>query len=870
MLPQLLWRLTRGTVLSCCSLWLASVAFAQDQQLKIDFGGLDAQTALPPVFWNNLTPEIADTDELIDLEDTEGNATNTQLIFVQFFDDAPNRGGTEASDAFPSSASRDSLIKTVGNASLAFVTQEDTSETYSFTFFASDLSASDNRETQYEVDGARVESAVLNPSGNVNEVAQVNDVGVDEFGEILITVSVGSNHSAMNEFVYLGALRIDSSAGWSALVDLGGADSTTSVVSSAPSFAWNNVTGGVADTDDGVLEGIVSAQGKESSLVLQMMSRFNGVNQSGTESSSLFPGTATGDSYFANTEEFGVGADVTPIFKIGGLAPANPYRFTFFASRMGAGGDNRQTVYTLTGAEVEETHLNPSENTERVAVVEEIQADAAGELSIALTPGPDNDNGFHFIYLGVMKIESLVDEATYLFDFGGGATTEIDVVDDERWNNVTESIATSDDGTLNSLVNVSGGGTGIGFQMVSRFNGVNRNGMTDSMLFPSSATGDSLFGNVKEFNGLEDITPSFKLTGLNSANQYSLTFFASRAASDNRETLYTVNGSNSGVGALNVAGNSDQQVTVAGIIPDASSEITVSIEPGPNNDNSSHFTYLGVVQLDWKNVFVPRILVDAGGTAFATSTDDQGNVWNNLQGAIGQSDEGVLPDLVSVGGGPSGIGLQMIARFNGVNQAGTEDPSPYPSTATHDSLFGNVEEFNGRSDVLPAFMLTGLDSTTAYDLTFYGSRLATDNRETSYRLSGADESMVSLNVAGNIDQTVRAEGILPDADGTIRISLEPGPENDNGNHFIYLGVLQIDWEGEASAIGFETVSFTNAEIASGQFRFTLMGRAGETYTLRGSNDLNLWRDVKQVTLTGESTLVEINPDASIQFFRLER
>ncbi|MBT5708254.1 MAG: hypothetical protein HOI66_18225, partial [Verrucomicrobia bacterium] len=543
---------------------------------------------------------------------------------------------------------------------------------------------------------------------------------------------------------------------------------------------------------------------------------------------------------------------------------------TFFASRMGAGGDNRQTVYTLNGASVEETHLNPSDNTEDVAVVEEIRPDAGGELSIALTPGPDNDNAFHFIYLGVMKIESLVDEVTYLFDFGGGATTEIDVVDDERWNNVTESISTSDEGTLNSLVNVSGGGTGIGLQMTSRFNGVNRNGTTDSMLFPSSATQDSLYGNTEAFNGLEDVLPSFKLTGLNPDNRYSLTFFGSRTATDNRETRYTVNGSNSGVGTLNVASNVDQQVTVEGIIPDTDSEITISIGPGPNNDNSSHFTYLGAMQVDWENVFVPRILVDAGGSAFETSTDNQGNVWNNFQGGVAQTDDGVLSDLVSVGGVSTEISLQMMARFNGVNQAGTEDPSPYPSTATHDSLFGNVEEFNGLSDVLPAFMLTGLDSTIAYDLTFYGSRLASDNRETLYRLRGVNESIVSLNVAGNIDQTARVEGFLPAADGTITISLEPGLENDNGNHFIYLGVIQIDWEGEAPKLAIETVSLSQAEMVEGQFRFTLSGRAGETYSVRGSDDLERWRDVMQVTLTGDSTIVGILPDASIQFFRVER
>ena len=80
---------------------------------------------------------------------------------------------------------------------------------------------------------------------------------------------------------------------------------------------------------------------------------------------------------------------------------------------------------------------------------------------------------------------------------------------------------------------------------------------------------------------------------------YDFTFYASRmSVGDNRETGYTVTGANAGFAALNPSINEQEFVTVTGIEPDAEGQITIDLAPTPNNVNSYHFTYLGVMRVE--------------------------------------------------------------------------------------------------------------------------------------------------------------------------------------------------------------------------------------------------------------------------------
>jgi hypothetical protein len=212
---------------------------------------------------------------------------------------------------------------------------------------------------------------------------------------------------------------------------------------------------------------------------------------------------------------------------------------------------------------------------------------------------------FEFLQAVLNEQEPIFAEQTLLLDFGaGGTTTENGAAPDDPvyyWNNVTEVIGTTSTGQLVNLVEATDNTpTSAGLQMLSRFHtdGANSQGTTNSTAYPVDATRDTLFGNTEAFNGLTNVFPSFKLTELDPGWSYDLTFYASRTGvSDNRETGYTVTGSNGGYVALDPANNVNNTATVLGIVPTADGEITISLAPTASNNSTKHFTYLGVLEV---------------------------------------------------------------------------------------------------------------------------------------------------------------------------------------------------------------------------------------------------------------------------------
>ena len=209
---------------------------------------------------------------------------------------------------------------------------------------------------------------------------------------------------------------------------------------------------------------------------------------------------------------------------------------------------------------------------------------------------------FSQLLMGVAFAAGLAASAnatTVLIDFGG-TTNTTPTTGGQSWNNLTSTMGAVVGTPLSNLVATTGTGTGISLSIVSRFNGNNDIGTTSGLApYPSTATGDSLFGNTGSFGAGPNIFPAFRLSGLVVGQSYDLTFFASRTGvSDNRETLYTVTGSTSGSVALNASNNVSNTVTYS-VTPNASGEILINIGPGPNNDNpTTRFTYLNVLEIN--------------------------------------------------------------------------------------------------------------------------------------------------------------------------------------------------------------------------------------------------------------------------------
>lgn len=195
--------------------------------------------------------------------------------------------------------------------------------------------------------------------------------------------------------------------------------------------------------------------------------------------------------------------------------------------------------------------------------------------------------------------------ARILIDFGAGGTqTTTGASPDDpvnAWNNVPDTIATSTLGSVSDLRYTTNAPSGFGLTVTSRFNASNPNGTTDSTVYADDATRDQLYGNTASFGGLSNLTPTFKLTGLPLDYTFDFTFYASRidsGATDNREALYTVTGSNTKTAELNALNNVNGTATVTGISPSPQGEIQIALSPGNDNTHNNRFVYIGVLDVN--------------------------------------------------------------------------------------------------------------------------------------------------------------------------------------------------------------------------------------------------------------------------------
>ena len=224
--------------------------------------------------------------------------------------------------------------------------------------------------------------------------------------------------------------------------------------------------------------------------------------------------------------------------------------------------------------------------------------------------------------LCLAALVSTAQAESWLFDFGAAGTTTVGVDDPANtWNNVTEAVATTNTGSLLNLVTTSNVVTDVDLLMVSRFNAANTNGTVASTRYVPDATRDSFYGNTAAFGGLSNVTPIFKFTSLDPALTYNFSFYASRmdaAATDTRETQYTVSGSVSGSAVLNVLNNINGVAQVSGITPTLGGEITISLAPTAANNHPNDFIYLGVLGMESVPEPATGLTLGAGALFLAT------------------------------------------------------------------------------------------------------------------------------------------------------------------------------------------------------------------------------------------------------------
>ncbi|MEE9437816.1 MAG: T9SS type A sorting domain-containing protein, partial [Saprospiraceae bacterium] len=172
--------------------------------------------------WNNVTVNTGDQSGLIvNLINDLGNSTGAILTLDDSFDFYNTVGTTNPNSNLPflEPATKDSFFgetapfNGVTNPTGGFTLSNlDPTKYYSFSVFASRISVSDNRETQYTASGQNVVSNTLNASNNTSNTTNILNINPLSNGTISFVVTAGSNNTNPFGFYYLGAIQMITSS----------------------------------------------------------------------------------------------------------------------------------------------------------------------------------------------------------------------------------------------------------------------------------------------------------------------------------------------------------------------------------------------------------------------------------------------------------------------------------------------------------------------------------------------------------------------------------------------------------------------------------------------------------------------------------
>ena len=202
------------------------------------------------------------------------------------------------------------------------------------------------------------------------------------------------------------AFTAQSAAATTLFFDFGFRDSP-SAAANYNDVIFDNAPGGLPQPIE--LFNTIDSTGASTGIGLSLFNFHSGANPNGTlvpsGDAAHFVSTATQDNAYTHESDWsGQSPNPRGSVVLTGLNDSIAYNFTFFASRIGA-NDNRETMYTVTGANSAVSYLNASGNVSNVATVADIFPNA-GSITINVEAGPNNNNGAtRFAYLGTMSIE---------------------------------------------------------------------------------------------------------------------------------------------------------------------------------------------------------------------------------------------------------------------------------------------------------------------------------------------------------------------------------------------------------------------------------------------------------------------------------
>ena len=164
------------------------------------------------------------------------------------------------------------------------------------------------------------------------------------------------------------------------------------------------------------------------------------------------------------------------------------------------------------------------------------------------------------------------------------------------WNYKTFSAT----GVVENLVLSNGYPTAVSCEVLQRMSGTGASVATPTgaaAIF-AKALANNAYGNVNPFGTYSNEFCVARFSGLGSLATYTFTFYASRDGATGRETLFTVEGSNSGSAALEAGNNSSQVAVIEKIRPKPDGTIDLKITAGPNNTSAEKFYHINALMIE--------------------------------------------------------------------------------------------------------------------------------------------------------------------------------------------------------------------------------------------------------------------------------
>jgi hypothetical protein len=360
---------------------------------------------------------------------------------------------------------------------------------------------------------------------------------------------------------------------------------------------WNNTNGSISSGM--VMTNLLDSNGNGTNIDLELMSSWNGSKLGGAttgNNTGVFPDDVINGVYWFQNK--------TPQLKISGLDQNKTYHFTFFGSRTGKGLD-KTTVYQIGN---EKDSIDAAENTTAVAVLENIQANANGEVMVDIRRGVNSSYG----YLNAMVIEAAANSTAgsttiVITNHPPASTVATDSTEmfvnftpsylkaDPPWNNTNGSIAAGTQ--LLNLNDKRGRPTKVSLTLLSYWDGSKTGGKVtgnNGGIFP-----DDVMDGFYWFKGK---TPQIKVSGLDPEMSYDFTFLASRAGAwTNKTTVYRIGNQTDSVNATE---NNSHVAELRDVKSNSAGEIFIDVAQGAIAD----YGYLNAMVIKGKTAALPVVI----------------------------------------------------------------------------------------------------------------------------------------------------------------------------------------------------------------------------------------------------------------------